>query len=259
MSGPPAHWARWRGEPMYNKLTPQGREPGARSSPADTPSSQEPEHVPVNQPRPADREGHWNHVYESSTPDSRSWYQAEPAVSLSLLAGAGVDPDARLLDVGGGTSLLVDRLLDRAFSNVGVLDVSGVAIEQARSRLGERAGRVEWYHSDIAHFRSPHPWDVWHDRAVFHFLTDEADREGYTRALASALRPGGHLIIAAFSPTGPERCSGLPTVRYSAQSLGETLGPDFEWIESVPESHETPAGRIQDFLYSQFVYRAARN
>jgi SAM-dependent methyltransferase len=210
---------------------------------------------PLIQPKPTDRERHWNRAYESGTADTRSWYQAEPRVSLSLLTRTGIGPEAGILDVGGGTTVLIDRLLDMGYSNVGVLDISRAAIDQAKSRLGERAGGVEWYHADVTRFRSPHRWDVWHDRAVFHFLTDDADREGYRQALASALRPGGHLIIAAFSPTGPERCSGLPTVRYSAQSLGEALGPVCEWIESVPESHQTPGGRVQDFLYSRFVYR----
>ncbi len=205
---------------------------------------------------PGARAEHWDHAYEAATASRRSWYQAEPSLSLRLIAATGVGPEARVLDVGGGTSYLVDRLLARGYSRVGVLDVSRAAIDEARVRLGADAGRVEWFVTDVTRFEPPHAWDIWHDRATFHFLADPCDRAAYRRALLDSLVPGGQVIIATFAPSGPERCSGLPAVRYGADALAAELGGDFTLFESIAEAHTTPAGRVQDFLYCRFVRRA---
>lgn len=202
------------------------------------------------------RAEHWDHAYAASTAPCRSWYQAEPSLSLHLIAAAGFGPEARVLDVGGGTSYLVDRLLARGHSRVGVLDISTAAIEEARVRLGADAGRVEWFVTDVTQFEPPHAWDIWHDRATFHFLTDPCDRAAYRRVLLDSLVPGGHAILATFAPSGPERCSGLPAVRCSAADLAAELGAEFTLVESVPEAHRTPGDKVQDFLYCRFVRRS---
>lgn len=194
------------------------------------------------------REAHWNRVH-GKAPETLSWYQAEPTLSLQLIGDTGFGSTARILDVGGGTSFLVDRLLDSGYSATGVLDVSEVAIERARIRLGERARKVEWFREDVTRFVSPHEWDIWHDRAVFHFLTEAQDRAAYRAALFRSLSPGGQVILATFGPTGPEVCSGLPAVRYSATSLRRELGAGLTLLESTPDSHVTPGGAAQDFMY----------
>jgi len=205
------------------------------------------------------RRTHWDRIHGGSDPEAQSWFQSEPATSLRLIERCGVGPQARILDVGGGTSVLVDRLLDRQRAGIGVLDISARAIAQAQHRLGrERSARVEWYVEDVTRFDSPHPWDVWHDRAVFHFLVEASDRNRYREVLERSVGPGGQVIVATFSPTGPDRCSGLPTVRYSPDRLGAELGEAFQLVESHPESHTTPAGRVQDFVYCRFVHRTGR-
>lgn len=206
-------------------------------------------------PDPQSRHAHWDRSYAGSTALSRSWYQAEPSVSLRLIAATGAGPESRILDVGGGASCLVDRLLSKGHTSVGVLDVSPVAVDEARERLGADAARVEWFVTDVTSFASPHPWDIWHDRATFHFLTEASDRAAYRATLLDALAPGGHAIIATFGPSGPERCSGLPTARYSAAALAAELGDGLTLVQTVPETHRTPAGKVQDFLYCRFVRR----
>jgi SAM-dependent methyltransferase len=205
---------------------------------------------------PGARAEHWDHAYAAATASCRSWYQAEPSLSLRLIAATGFGPDARVIDVGGGTSCLVDRLLARGYAHIGVLDVSRAAIDEARVRLGADAGRVEWFGTDVTRFEPPHQWDIWHDRATFHFLTEPEDRAAYRRVLLDSLVPGGHAILATFAPSGPERCSGLPAVRYGAADLAAELGAGFTLVESVAEAHTTPAGKVQDFLYCRFVRRA---
>ena len=157
------------------------------------------------------------------------------------------------MDVGGGDSRLVDHLLQRGASCVAVLDVSGAAIAMARHRLGASADRVQWIESDVTGDWSVSPRDIWHDRAVFHFLTDRDDRAAYLTRLHASVKPGGSVVLATFSPTGPERCSGLPVQRYDEVGLADALGREFLLRDVVPEAHRTPAGAIQDFVFTRFV------
>lgn len=194
---------------------------------------------------------HWEGVYQRTEAAERSWFQAEPTLSLRLVGEVAAGSDARILDIGGGTSHLIDHLLEAGYTDLAVLDISETAIEQARARLGDAGSRVAWLVGDVRD-AVPGGWDIWHDRATFHFLVDGEDRAAYAAALRGALVPGGHAIIATFSPTGPERCSGLPAVRYDADALGRELGPGFELVRSVAETHVTPGDREQDFLYCIF-------
>jgi trans-aconitate methyltransferase len=198
------------------------------------------------------RREHWDKVFQAKLPHEVTWFQARPEASLELIARCHLPPEAGILDVGGGTSTLVDELLDRGFDSVGVLDVSEKALSTSRDRLGRRADQVEWYAEDVTRFRRSRHWALWHDRALFHFLTDESDRVAYKEALGRALSPGGYVIIAAFAPTGPSKCSGLDVVRYSAESLQKELGRGYVWLESLEDSHLTPSGGTQDFLFSLF-------
>ncbi len=196
-----------------------------------------------------ERKSHWEQVYRDRDPDRVSWYQPYPTVSMALIQSTGLPPEARILDVGAGASVLVDCLLDAGYQQPAVLDVSGAALEAARRRLGERADAVEWYEHDVIGFQPPHPFDLWHDRAVFHFLTDESDREQYRRTLARALAPGGRLVIGTFAADGPLRCSGLEVARYDAAALAAAFGTDFELVDSVRDVHVTPAGAEQAFTF----------
>jgi len=193
---------------------------------------------------------HWEHVYESKPSDSVSWYQPHALRSLDLIRRVAVGRDARILDVGGGASTLVDDLLDAGMTRVGVLDVSDAALDVARQRLGPRAGAVQWIPGDITTVDlEPGSVDVWHDRAVFHFLTEPQQRAAYLRQVRRAVRPGGHVIVAAFGPDGPLQCSGLPVVRYAPQALHAQFGGAFELVEHQLEDHRTPSGAIQHFIY----------
>jgi SAM-dependent methyltransferase len=174
-------------------------------------------------------------------------------MSLRLIAGTGVSRSAPVIDVGGGASVLVDGLLEAGFTDVTVLDLSGAALASSRARLGARASSVQWTEADVTRADlPPRSFDLWHDRAVFHFLTDRADRLAYLRVLRHALRPGGHVVIATFAEDGPERCSGLPVRRYAPAQLHAELGSDFELLASEREAHVTPAGAVQRFQYSLF-------
>jgi SAM-dependent methyltransferase len=181
-----------------------------------------------------------------------SWYQANPEYSLALLDAAGATRDSRIVDVGGGASRLVDCLLDQGFADLTVLDIAQGALVRARQRLGDRAGAVQWIEADVTAFEPSERWDIWHDRAVFHFLVQAEDREAYRRTLNNSLVPGGHAIIATFGPEGPTRCSGLDVVRYSASGLLTELGPGWELVGEREELHLTPGGAIQEFMYGMF-------
>jgi SAM-dependent methyltransferase len=195
------------------------------------------------------RASHWQLIYARRRPHELSWFQAEPTLSLRLIEAACPNRTAGILDVGGGTSRLVDGLLERGYARLGVLDVAKSALAVVSERLGQQAEEVEFFAADVTEFESPHPWDLWHDRAVLHFLTDDSGRVAYRMALRSALPPGGHVVIATFAPDAPPRCSGLDVVRYDAASLTEALGPGFELVETEREEHQTPAGTIQPFVY----------
>ena len=200
-----------------------------------------------------DRKTHWERVYAEKSAQEVGWYQREPVLSLQMIQHADVGPNAAIIDVGGGAAVLVDRLHALGFRQLAVLDISGHALECARQRLGQAAADVEWYEADVTQFDPPHAFDVWHDRAVFHFLTDAEDRRRYVKTLSTALAPGGDLIIATFALDGPDSCSGLKIVRYNAAGLAAELGPGFKLVESVSETHQTPSGGQHKFGFFRFV------
>jgi len=181
-----------------------------------------------------------------------SWHEAFPELSLALIAATGAGKDARLIDVGGGASVLVDQLLDAGCTRVTVLDISAVALRHAKERLGQRADHVTWLEADVTAGRLAGTFDVWHDRAVFHFLTDPEDRARYLDAVDRAVPTGRHVIIAAFAPEGPPRCSGLEVRRYSPIALQEELGERFDLVDTRRETHATPSKARQAFLYARF-------
>ncbi len=197
---------------------------------------------------------HWEQVYETRPATEVSWYQPHAEHSLDLIRGIGLAPDAVIIDVGGGASTLVDDLLDHGYRNLSVLDLSGAALAIARARLGQRGNDIQWIEADATSAALPERYyDVWHDRAVFHFLTDEADRHDYVRQVMRAVKPGGHVIVATFAPDGPTQCSGLPVVQYDPDSLHDEFGPAFKLVGHDEESHVTPAGRIQHFIYCHCI------
>jgi SAM-dependent methyltransferase len=200
-----------------------------------------------------DRKAHWQNVYQDKSSLDVSWYQKEPILSLELIHSTQVARDEAIIDVGGGASVLVDYLHKEGFTNLAVLDISGNALASAKKRLGDSAKSIEWVEADITQFDAPHQFSLWHDRAVFHFLTDQSDRKSYVKAIKHALRPGGHLIIAAFAIGGPEKCSGLEIVQYDAEKLIAELGADFELVEERNEAHITPANKEQKFMYFRFI------
>lgn len=188
-------------------------------------------------------------MYRTRTPTDVSWYQPVPTRSLDLIRATGVARSAAILDVGGGASTLVDHLIAAGYTDVTVLDISPSALDHARARLGERASRAKWIVSDVTEFRPARRYELWHDRAVFHFLVDRAARDRYLEVLGEAIAPRGHLILATFGPGGPTRCSGLDVRRYSADDLSALLAPRFLPVQNLLEQHVTPAGATQEFLY----------
>lgn len=204
-----------------------------------------------------ERRDHWNRVYETKTVDSVSWFQTRPGLSLKLIAASGICKDAAIIDVGGGASVLVDHLLEFGYTNLSVLDLAGAALKASRSRLGAKAAAVEWIKADIATFEPPRRYALWHDRALFHFLTDTSDRAGYVATLRKALQPGGTVIIATFAPDGPPKCSGLDVVRYDVDSIAAELGEGFQLLETLRETHVTPGKAEQKFNYFRFCAAAA--
>ena len=199
------------------------------------------------------REAHWNAVYTEKPDTEVSWFERTPETSLALISDTGTGTGAAIIDIGGGSSRLVDALLGEGYRGVTVLDLSERALANAKARLGERATQVAWIVADITAWKPERLYDVWHDRAAFHFLTDLADRRAYVATLTDALRSGGHAIIGTFALDGPERCSGLPIVRYSPASLAEELGPSFSLVAEQSHEHRTPAGRVQRFQFSCFM------
>ena len=199
------------------------------------------------------RRDHWNQVYQTKGPGDLSWYQRRPVVSLDLITQARLPIDTGIIDVGGGASSLVDSLIEAGYRGLGVLDVSEVVLNQTRARLGEKAIQVEWFEADITSFTPPHQFGLWHDRAVFHFLTQPSDRRGYVTTLRRTLKPGGTAIVATFALDGPLKCSGLDVMRHDEQSIAAELGSEFQLHEVRKETHLTPWQSEQRFIYCRFT------
>jgi SAM-dependent methyltransferase len=195
---------------------------------------------------------HWEHIYETKAENELSWYQENPAASLDLIRALPLQKAAAIVDIGGGESRLVDALLDEGFYALTVLDISEAALAAAKARLGQRSAKVNWIVADVTAWKPDTAYDLWHDRACFHFLTEDSSRRVYTGRVARAVRPGGYVIIGTFALDGPERCSGLPVQRHDAASIGAVLGEDFALVESRRHDHVTPAGKTQRFQFSLF-------
>lgn len=203
-----------------------------------------------------DMEDYWNSVHHQKPEAELSWFQLLPSASLALIEHAGVPDTGSLIDIGGGTSRLVDRLLAQGYGDITVLDVSERALAVTRSRLAPKiAASVHWVCADITRWQPSRAFDLWHDRAVFHFLVKAEDRAAYCKALEIGLKPGGHLVIGTFALDGPNRCSGLPVRRYSAEMLQRELGDTYELVETCEDEHHTPGGTLQHFQFSRFVKR----
>lgn len=199
-------------------------------------------------------QNHWEQVYQSKAADAVSWFRPHLERSLSLIEKAAPDRAMSVIDVGGGESTLVDDLLGAGHLDVSVLDISQAAIDATRQRLGPAGNAVAWWVGDVTQVALPEArYDVWHDRAVFHFLTDFAQRQAYVRLVMHAVKPGGHVIVATFGPEGPSKCSGLDVVRYDADGLHGEFGDAFRLVESATEVHETPFGTSQQFIYCYCV------
>lgn len=198
------------------------------------------------------KQDHWNRIYSRKSEAELSWHQDDPAHSLDLAAQAGLAPGQSVIDIGGGTSRFTDGLLAQGLRDITVLDLSQAALDTLRQRLGPRGQDVTCIAADITSWTPGRVYDLWHDRAVFHFLVTPADRAAYLDRLSQALGTGGHAIIATFAPDGPETCSGLPVVRYAPEALAQTLGPDYQLRAHRLERHKTPAGAEQSFQFSLF-------
>jgi SAM-dependent methyltransferase len=207
-------------------------------------------------PPPEEPSAYWHRVHAAADPGGLSWYQREPALSLALLDELGVTPGDAVVDVGAGSSTLVDRLLERGYEDLTVLDVAETALAVARARLGEQADAVAWVQADVREWRPERRYDAWHDRALFHFLVDEADRGRYVETLRHVVATGGAVVIATFAPDGPQTCSGLAVARYDTDGLAAVLGPWLEPAGARREEHVTPAGRVQPFTWAAFRLRA---
>jgi 2-polyprenyl-3-methyl-5-hydroxy-6-metoxy-1,4-benzoquinol methylase len=195
-------------------------------------------------------ETHWEKIYREKAPDAVSWYRPHLETSLALIEKAAPERRVSIIDVGGGESTLVDDLLTHGYQNITVLDVSQTAIDLTKKRLGPASEGVQWVTADIVNGElAPNAYDVWHDRAVFHFLTAMDQRVAYVRQVARAVKPGGHVLVSTFGPEGPTKCSGLEVVRYDAESLHAEFGVRFRLLDSIKELHNTPFGTTQQFLY----------
>jgi SAM-dependent methyltransferase len=202
------------------------------------------------------RQEHWDRVFSTKPDNMVSWYQHMPETSLRLIRACRLPLDARIVDIGAGASRLPDALLPEGFSNITVLDISPVALTKIRERLVGKAGSLCFVAVDITKWQSIDGFDLWHDRAVLHFLTEGADRLAYANVLRRVVRPGGFVLIAGFAPTGPERCSGLPVCRADQHWIAGLLGPDFELLDAFETNHQTPSGGLQRFVFARFRRRS---
>jgi SAM-dependent methyltransferase len=198
------------------------------------------------------KQAHWQNVYQTRDERDVSWFEESPAISLELIQATGVGADEPIIDIGGGASRLVDALVRKGFRSITVLDLSEKALAASRQRLGAPAAQIGWIVADVTTWQPTQTFDVWHDRAAFHFLTEPAERAAYAARVQKAVRPGGHVVIGTFAPDGPERCSGLPIARHDAASIGEALGQSFKFVETRRHDHKTPSSIIQRFQFSRF-------
>ncbi|CAB1084836.1 hypothetical protein D1AOALGA4SA_12343 [Olavius algarvensis Delta 1 endosymbiont] len=202
------------------------------------------------------RKDHWEGIYQRLAPNEVGWHQTFPKMSLKSINRTSVGTGGRIIDVGGGTSSLTRHLLDMGYRDLTVLDISGKSIKKAKLQLGEKSSSTNWIEADITSYEFKEQYDVWHDRAVFHFLTKTEDRKRYIDALNQALNLNGHLIIATFSLDAPPKCSGLPVVRYSPETLQKEFGQNFNPVEIYEEEHVTPSGAVQNFICCRFIKHA---
>jgi len=198
------------------------------------------------------RQQHWDTTYTSRPETGVSWFQTEPALSIHWVKQAARDHSAKIIDVGSGASRLTDRLIAEGYTDLTALDISSIALARACERIGDAADQVHWITADVTTWIPTQAWDVWHDRATFHFLTETPAQDAYIAALRSGTRKGSAVILATFAPTGPEKCSGLPVQRYDAEGLAARLGADFHLYAKAAERHQTPFGTTQDFVYAAF-------
>lgn len=203
--------------------------------------------------KPTDRKQHWEKIYRCKQTNEVSWFQPKPEVSLSLISRFAISKTAKIIDVGGGDSLLVDYLLDLGFKDITVLDISETALEKAKKRLGSKSNQVKWLVSDIAQFKPTETYELWHDRAAFHFLTAEKDINNYVDMIRKCIRPGCLLILGTFSEEGPEKCCGLNIQQYSETSMTNKLKMFFGKNECQKVNHMTPTGGLQNFLFCSFT------
>lgn len=199
-----------------------------------------------------DKKQHWENIYENRAPDEVSWYQATPSTSLDFVRRLKLPKSANIIDVGGGESFLIDYLLEKGFENITMLDISDAAIRHARQRVGGQAKQVNWLVTDVLEYEPEVQYDFWHDRATFHFLTNEEDIQKYVALVYRAVRSKGHLVIGTFSDAGPQRCSGLEIHQYSEQLMERQFSPYFRKVESRRIDHVTPFNTVQNFLFCCF-------
>jgi len=195
---------------------------------------------------------HWNSIYKIKAPEQLSWTQEVPATSLDFVHGFDLPKTARIIDIGGGDSRLVDYLLEEGFTNVTVLDLSAEALSRAQQRLGDKSKYAKWIVADVTAFQPAGEYDLWHDRAAFHFLTTEPQITAYLAIARRTVHPGGYAVIGTFSDNGPENCSGLPVRKYSEKDLTQELNKGFQKIKCITEDHRTPFDTIQNFLFCSF-------
>ena len=200
-----------------------------------------------------DRKSHWENIYTHKGPKEVSWYQQRPEISLKLIEDAGIDRSDPVIDIGGGDSRLVDALLEKGYTDLTVLDISGAAIEKAKSRLGALANEVEWIEADASSFIPNRTYALWHDRAAFHFLTEADEVAHYCRTATDHIQSHGHLIIGTFSDKGPLKCSGIAIQQYTAETLSKTFGDAFLKKDCLTIDHTTPFDTVQNFLFCRFT------
>ena len=204
-------------------------------------------------PQNTDRQAHWDRVFSTQDDTAVSWYQRDPAISVALVSACDPSKSTSLIDIGCGASRLVDELLRLELQKIDLLDISATALDVVRKRLDVGDAQVTFHNCDITQWVPNSSYDIWHDRAVLHFLVSAADRKAYRERVELALKPGGFFIVGSFALDGPEKCSGLPVQRYSAGSLQQFLGKGFELLDDLREAHQTPSGKIQPFQFCRFI------